>query len=89
MDNKKKVVWSFCDDTTFIGYTDNTKWNGFDNIYVDEETHLQVIDYIAADYNYNFEQMFSECDLDKIEPNNEGLYCYGYGMTTQIIKEVL
>ena len=84
----KKVKWDFCGiGCTFDGYTDGTKWNGFSNIWVDEKNFLLVIEDLARDYNYDFEKMFNEVFFDDIiTPNKNGLYCFGYGYTRNIIS---
>ena len=85
----KIVLWFFTDSVDmypcFNGYTDGTTWNGWNNIWVDEETHLKVLDYLAKDYDYNFNLMFKENNFDELQPNKMGLYCYAYGMTCIII----
>ena len=87
----KEVEFCFDDGIIFKGYTDGTKWNGFANIKVDEETHLLLIENFAKGYNYDFEEMFStEFGVGQggelLQPNKNGLYSYAYGYCATIVR---
>ena len=86
----KRVAFVFDDSPIFDGYTDGTKWNGFANIKVNEETHLLLLEYFASGYIYDFEKMFeTEFGIgqggEHIQPNEDGLYSYAYGFTPTIV----
>ena len=82
-----KVKWCF-DDMNFNldGLSDGSRWNGWGNVWIDEETMLQAIDWLAmVGYDGNFEDALDEME-GYLEPNNDGLYCWGFGLCIQIIK---
>lgn len=73
----RAVRWTFDDDTNaFDGWTDDTYWNGWLNVWVTPETHAQVLakypPMCAADVE-------EEGGLHSLEPGNDGLVCYGWG----------
>ena len=85
----KKVNFVFDDSPIFEGYTDGTKWNGFANVKVAEETHLLLLEYFASGYGYDFDKMFEvEFGIGQggshLQPNENGLYSYAYGFCTSI-----
>ena len=90
----KNVIWSFCGGTCFEGLSDNTKWNGFSNIWVNEEWFLMVLDDLGNNaYNGDWDTMLHEtfgigCGGEFPTPNKDGLYCFGYGFTTHIEDEI-
>lgn len=90
----KKVKFSFNDGVIFDGLSNGTKWNGFDNVIVNEETHLLIIENLARTYHYDFEDMFSDVfglgqggQLPLPQPKINGYYSYANGFTTSIVSE--
>ena len=72
----RRVRWVFEDSPVFGGYTDDTTWNGWLNVWVTEETHEEVIRWIAGtgeDYE----------DFQALGPDLRGLVSYAYGFTAQ------
>ncbi len=45
----RPVKFGWTDDESYDGYTDDTTWNGFDNIWVTPEVHQHIIDQNRAD----------------------------------------
>ena len=45
----KKVNFHFDNDDIFEGFSDGTKWNGFDNIHVTEATFVMILDSWATE----------------------------------------
>src|SRR5690606_39505352 len=73
------------DRKIFDGFTDGTKWNGFDNIWVTPDTHAQVIEHMGDDPETL--EMFRE--LEPMEHPEVGtLYSYSHGFTTSIYDEL-
>jgi hypothetical protein len=69
----RPVRWSFDNDpTVYDGFTDDSHWNGWLNVWVREETHKRVI-----------ETSDPESGLAEIEPDGKGYYCYADGFTAQ------
>ena len=74
----KKIKFTFnYGDEVFVGYSDGTRWNGWDNISVTEDVHNEIENYFDND---------ADCEME-IKKGENGLYSYGYGFTTSIIKE--
>ena len=64
----------FADDPTYEGFTDDTYWNGFLNVWVTPEVHAQVVtDHPIED---------SDNDYWNIEPDADGLISYANGFAT-------
>ena len=75
----KKIKFTFnYGDEIFVGYSDGTRWNGWDNISVTEDVYDEIENYFDND---------ADCEME-IKKGENGLYSYGYGFTTSIIKEV-
>lgn len=70
----RAVRWSFDDENVFDGFTDDSRWNGFLNIWVTPEVHEKVLDAYKAD--------LGESGLNEVKPDKNGFYCYGWGFTT-------
>ena len=84
-----KVLWSFDSGEVFEGFSDGSTWNGWDNIYLKEESFLMVLDFLANDvYGGDWCEMLEEVFYNDIEIGENGLYSLAYGFTCQIIKEV-
>ena len=87
MEDMHKCYWSFNDNNLiFEGYTNNTKWNGYDNIWIDNDTFLLVLEDLAAMYDFDWDTMFEEIFGGYI-PNvsNNKLFSLANGFTTYIV----
>ena len=69
--NLRPVRFYIGDDPVFDGFTDDTYWNGWLNVWVTEEVHEQVK---AAHPIDN-----SDYDYWDIQPDDDGLISYAYG----------
>ena len=73
----REVKFYFGDGETFDGFTDDSYWNGFINVWVTYEVHQQVIKH--------FEDMGCDDDetgLRQIEFDQDGLVSYANGFAT-------
>lgn len=57
------------------GFTDGTKWNGWDNVRVTAETHGAILASMGAE---------ADTELAQLKPDDDGLYSYGYYFTVSI-----
>jgi hypothetical protein len=80
----RKVRWGFDDGPDFDGWTDDTTWNGWLNVWVTPETHQKVIAWLRRSER---EQPGSAADtiteMVAMTPDLRGLISYAYGYTTQ------
>ena len=84
-----KVKFQFDSEEIFDGFSDGSTWNGFDNIYINDESFQMVLDFWATDENKDIYQiindMFFECEADL--PFDEKLNLFDLnGFTTWIHK---
>ena len=78
----EKVKFDFGDGVIYDGWTDNTTWNGFNNIWINEKVYRQMLN--------NFNHMlydFKESELFELTQNEMGLYTLAYGFSTIIINK--
>jgi len=73
----RAIKFCFADDKEFDGFTDDSTWNGFDNVWVTAEVHAEVRKYFL-EVGYNDEEL----GFSLIEPDNDGLYSYANGFAT-------
>lgn len=74
----RSIAWSFGDGATFPGYTDDTLWNGFTNVWVSPSVWPQVLEELIAG---------ADNDAEKIEDykargRTEGLISLSHGFAT-------
>lgn len=75
----RAIKFYFGDDPNFDGFTDDSTWNGFDNVWVTAEVHAEVRAHFKEDGYDEDESGFGE-----IEPDDDGLYSYANGFATQL-----
>lgn len=79
----RKIRWGFDGGPEFDGYTDDTTWNGFLNVWVSPAVHQRVM---ASLVNQERELPGSAADTIKemraMTPDLRGLISYAYGYTT-------
>jgi len=74
----RAVRWTFDEETAYEGFTDDSTWNGWLNVWVTPEVHAQVI----SDLGPNPDDLSDpDCpdSLYSLTPSEGGLYCYGWG----------
>jgi len=80
----RKVRWGFDFGPDFDGYTDDTTWNGWLNVWVTPAVHKRVMAMLARGER---EQPGSATDtieeMREMKPDLRGLISYAYGYTTQ------
>ena len=77
----------FGDDPTWDGLTDGSTWNGFNNVWVTEETHKAIVQHFTREYRvsgYHGADLLEVMDSFFIEPDDDGLYSYANGFATSI-----
>lgn len=79
----RAVKWSFDDGVIYPGFTDDTYWNGFLNVYVTPETR----DLIVADIRAAIGDNQSSDDLAAIPIGKDGLVDLGNCYTAQEAEE--
>ena len=90
MTTLKPCRFYFGDDPTYDGFTDGTTWNGFDNIWVTESVHKEIVERFTEDYKASG---YFTHDLDEVmesfmlQPNADGLYSYANGFATSIDED--
>ncbi len=72
----RRVRWAFDDMPTFDGFTDNTTWNGFLNVWVIPAVHDKVIVSMGREH-------VEESGIGEIVPDERGLISYAGGFTAQ------
>ena len=77
----KKVLFDFGDGFDYYWYTDGTTWNGFANIWIENNVYRQILN----NYDHNLYD-YKESELFGLSPNEDGLYSLAYGFSTIIIK---
>ena len=78
----KKVKFEFGDGNIYDGLTDGSTWNGFANIWVENNVYRQILNnYDHSMYDYKESELFG------IEPTEDGLYAFTYGFSNTIINE--
>jgi len=85
----EKVKFQFDSEEIFDGFSDGSTWNGFDNIYINDEVFQMVLDCWATEENKDIYQIindvFFECEADL--PFDEKLNLFDLnGMVTFIYK---
>ena len=78
----KKVKFEFGDGNIYDGLTDGSTWNGFANIWVENDVYRQILN----NYDHSKDD-YKESGLFDLEPNEDGLYPLSYGFSTSIINE--
>ena len=80
----RKIRWGFDFGPDFDGYTDDTTWNGWLNVWVTPRVHRQVT---AMLWKLEQKEPGSSADslneMQRMAPDLRGLYSYAYGYTTQ------
>jgi hypothetical protein len=79
----RKVRWGFDEGPDFPGYTDDTTWNGWLNVWVSPTTHKKVIAWLRSAGRMETEEDQAMADLT---PGDDGLISYAYGYTTQEVE---
>lgn len=79
-DGLRSARFTFDDSPCFEGFTDDSRWNGFLNVWVTSETHTQVREWLGEDD-------WHESGFDEIEPDARGLYSYAHAFATSEVKE--
>jgi len=77
----RQVAWSFGDGSTFAGYTDDTCWNGFLNIWVTPGTWPYVLAELVAGADGDTDLI----EQDRRTPQVDGLFSLTYSLTTSEI----
>lgn len=77
----RPIAWSFGDGATFSGYTDDTRWNGYLNVWVTPATWPYVLAELIAG---------ADGDADLIAqyrrtPEIDGLLPLSHGLTTSVV----
>lgn len=80
---KRPVRFYFADDTEYDGFTDDTTWNGFDNIWVTAETFEKVLAEWEKTAGPDDREHLDE--LKSQAPDEDGHYSFAYGYATQIV----
>ena len=86
----EEIQFCFGDDPTYLGWSDGTTWNGFDNVWVTEDVHNQICNHFRSEYILMGED---EAGVDylmqsfDIEPDADGLYSYANGFATSIDED--
>jgi len=82
----RKVRWAFdASDDEFTGYTDDTTWNGFLNVWVTPATHAKAIAALLVD-GEGAADPDTLAEMRAMTPDLRGLISYAYGYTTQEIE---
>jgi len=85
----RRVRWTFDYEHVYDGWTDNTRWNGFLNVHVSEETHKAVIAAMDLDGGSLDEQQaiadFKGLPSFKADDGTV-LISYSYGYTSVEVK---
>lgn len=76
--------WSFDDDTIFDGFTNDTYWNGWLNVWVTPEVHAQVLAHVGP-HDPEVEDFEGTLHSLKVGPN-DGLFCYGWGFCASEVE---
>ena len=88
----QKIQFTFGMGDVWNGYSLGTKWNGWDNVAVDEDTCKEIETYFKSQRESAVTEGYSDL-LEEVE--EEGgilmtdypLYSYAFGFTTSIIKK--
>ena len=78
----KKVRFEFGDGNIYDGLTDGTTWNGFANIWIEDNVYRQILN----NYDHNLYD-YKESELFELTTNKDGLFSLAYGFSTSIINE--
>jgi len=82
----QEITFHFGDDPTFLGYTDSTTWNGFDNVWVTEDEHNRICNHFRSEYILMGEDAegveYLMQSFYELEPDDDGLYSYANGFAT-------
>lgn len=80
----RKVKWSFDDEIAYEGMTDDSRWNGFLNVWISPEVRAQVVkDIREANKRYGFTDEDSGVnDIEQLPVGADGLVCLGWGYAT-------
>lgn len=72
----------------WIGYTDGTFWNGWPNVWVENQTFLEMMDFLDSEADAsNTDDADSRKQMRELPRDVEGLVCIGYGYTPTILGE--
>ena len=74
----RSIAWSFGEGATFPGYTDDTPWNGFTNVWVSPSVWPQVLEELIAGANNDADQI----EEYKAMGRTEGLISLSHGFAT-------
>lgn len=72
----RRVLFSFGDGQLHRGFTDDSRWNGWLNVWVTPETHAEVLKELGAAGPDDDE---NEGGLSTLEIGDDGLVSYAYG----------
>lgn len=82
-ENDLKVVnFSFGDDMTFVGFDNESTWNGFDNVRVTPAMHEKIRHYFLVECGYHPEEVQLDVELD-----DQRLIDYSNGFATTIDED--
>jgi hypothetical protein len=80
----RRVRWGFDSGPTFPGFTDDSTWNGFLNVWVTPQVHARVIKMIEMqEKKYPGESIDTIEEMREMAPDLRGLISYANGYTTQ------
>ena len=86
MKKYNKVFFKFENSSiTFSGYSDGSKWNGFDNVCVGKKTHKLVLKYLID--IMGLEDYYELIKNTNFSPNGDGLISYAKGKIVVKINE--
>jgi hypothetical protein len=78
----RKVRWGFDDGPDFPGFTDDTTWNGWLNVWVTPDVHKRVMAWLV-DGGAETETLE---EMAAMRPDLRGLISYANGYTTQEVE---
>jgi len=78
----KKVKFEFGDGNIYDGLTDGSTWNGFANIWIEDNVYRQILN----NYDHNLYD-YKESQLFELTTDKDGLFSLAYGFSTSIINE--
>lgn len=76
--------FTFEDSPAFDGFTDGSRWNGFDNVWITPKTREAIVSWFADEYG-DPDTLASNADMMAIPADDNGLICLGCGYATQIV----
>ena len=83
----RKCKWSFDDGRIYEGFTNDTRWNGFLNVWVTPEVRDEIVKNLRAE--------LADGDIDQAEdiddiatlPSEDGLVSFAGGYATSEVEQ--